>query len=147
MAIAERWKGHRPLPADLETRLPLAVDRLRDGGAELVYVFGSVAASPTPGHEPTDLDLAVWGLSQDRWKVLADIGEALGTDRVDLVLLEEAEAELRFKVISEGRLLYRADLETENRIELRFVREYQDLAPFRRVQSHYLRARYTDHGA
>jgi hypothetical protein len=27
------------------------------------------------------------------------------------------------------------------------VREYQDLAPFRRVQSHYLRARYTDHGA
>lgn len=64
MGIAERWKGHPPLPGDLESRLPGVVERLRGAGADLIYLFGS-AANPAEGGAPPpgDVDLAVRGLS------------------------------------------------------------------------------------
>lgn len=148
MSIAERWNGHPPLPSDLNKRLPRVVRRLRAGGAKLVYVFGSVAADSGAGTGgPGDLDLAVWGLEEDRWLVQADVGEIIGTDRIDLVPLEEADPELRYRIVSSGRLLHSTDAELENRIETRILREYQDLAPFRRVQAQYLRTRYPAHGS
>lgn len=147
MAIAERWKGHPPLPEGLDEVVPLLVDRLRRGGARLVYLFGSAAAGPGGGDkEPEDLDIAVWGLEEDRWEVGADLAEILGTDRLDLVILEEAEPELRYRIIADGRVLHSADPALENRVELRILREYQDLAPFRRVQSGYVRDRHGDRG-
>lgn len=147
MSIAERWNGHPPLPSDLEERLPRVIDRLRRGGARLIYLFGSSAPDADPGGRPPgDLDLAVWGLEEDRWGVQADVAEVLGTDRVDLVPMEDAGAELRFRIISTGKLLYRSDVGLENQVESRILREYQDLAPFRRTQSRYLRARHASHG-
>lgn len=157
MAIGERWEGHPPLPPDLEERLPRVVDRLRRGGARLVYVFGSAAGSSAEGSsavgisaddgpEPGDLDLATWGLEEDRWEVGADVAEILGTDRLDLVMLEKAGPELRYRIVADGRLLHSDDPALENRLELRILREYQDLAPFRRVQTRYLRARRADRG-
>lgn len=148
MSIAERWDRHPPLPADLSARLPRVTRRLRDGGAKLIYVFGSAAADADAGaRRPGDLDLGVWGLEEDRWHVQADVAEILGTDRLDLVPLEEADPELRYRIIASGRLLYAADHELENRIELGILREYQDLAPFRRVQAAYLRARHSRDGS
>lgn len=138
MAIAERWKGHPPLPADLEARLPRVVDRLREAGADLVYVFGSAVADELE-REPHDLDVAVQGLEEDRWRLLADLAELLGTDRIDLVPLEEAGPELRFRIVSEGRLLHSARPETGSRLEIRTVREVQDLSPFLRARIRYVR--------
>lgn len=147
MAIAERWKGHPPLPDDLSDRLPRIVECLRRAGARLVYLFGSVAgAGEGEGREPADLDLAVWGFEQDRWRVAADVADILGSDRLDLVVLEEADPELRYRVLAGGRLLYSDDPALENRVELKILREYQDLEPFRRVQTAYLRERYRDRG-
>lgn len=71
------------------------------------------------------------------------MAEILETDRIDLARLEEAEPELRYRVVSEGRLLYGAGPDLENRLELRILREYQDLAPFRRTQRQYLRHRHS----
>jgi hypothetical protein len=153
MSIAERWKGHPPLPHDLADRLDDVVERLRRGGAQLVYLFGSAASDPaavepeeTTASSPGDLDLAVWGLEEDRWTVLTDLADILGTDRIDLVLLEEANPELRYRVIADGRLLHAADSEVENRVELAILREYQDMAPFRRTQMRYVHERHADYG-
>ncbi len=143
MGIAERWKGQPPLPEELEERLPDIVARLRRAGAELIYLFGSaVVADEENDRGPQDLDLAVWGMDEDPWRVRADLEEVLETDRIDLVRLEEAEPELRFEVVARGRLLHAGSSELENRIELKILREYRDLAPLRRLQRRYLRARH-----
>ena len=143
MGTAERWQGHPPLPGDLSERLDDIVSRLRRGGADLIYVFGSAVRPDLEGsHVPGDLDLAVHGLDEDVWRVRADLEKALGTDRLDLVRLEETDPELRFEVIARGRLLYAASRELENDFELRALREYRDLAPLRRVQRDHLRARH-----
>ncbi|MFO7894302.1 MAG: nucleotidyltransferase domain-containing protein [Longimicrobiales bacterium] len=145
MSISERWKGHPPVPSDVKAVLPGAVHRLREGGAQLVYAFGSTAADSEV--EPGDVDLAVWGLEEDRWAVATDLAGILGTDRIDLIQLEEADPELRYEIIASGVILYSADPVLENRIELSFLRQYQDLAPFRRTQMRYVRARHADYGS
>ncbi|MGH7556624.1 MAG: nucleotidyltransferase domain-containing protein [Gemmatimonadota bacterium] len=146
MAIDERWKGHPPLPDDLEMRLPAVVARLRRAGADLVYRFGSTTGGKEPVDEskrrPADLDLAIWGLEEDPWGVRADLEQILGTDRLDLVRLESADPELRFRIVSSGQRLYAESPQRENEVELRILREHQDLGPFRRVQRRYLRARH-----
>lgn len=142
MAIAERWKGHPPLPDGLEERLPEVVARLRRAGARLVYLFGSAARLEEEDRRPRDLDLAVWGMEEDPWRVRADLEEILATDRLDLLRLEDADPELRFQVVARGRRLHAVSSDLENEVELKILREYQDLAPFRRVQRAYLRARH-----
>ncbi len=149
MSITERWTGHPPLPSDLRERLPGVTDRLRQGGAKLVYVFGSAAEETGAGtgdRAPGDLDVAVWGLEEDRWLVQADLAEILGTDRLDLVPLEGAGPELAYRIISTGTLLHGESAELENRVETSILRTYQDIAPFRRTQARYLRARNAGHG-
>lgn len=143
MSVAERWEGHPPLPAGLEERLPEVVARLRRAGAALVYVFGSAAGARGEEHPPPrDLDLAVWGLDEEPWGVRADLEDILGTDRLDLVRLEEADPDLRFEVVARGRLLFSEGPELENAFEAKVLREYRDLAPFRRVQQSYVRRRH-----
>lgn len=147
MSIAERWTGHPPLPSDLRRRLPGVTDRLRQGGAKLIYLFGSGAEeSGIDARSPHHVDLAVWGLTEDRWLVQADLAETLGTDRLDLVPLEDAGPELGYHIISTGTLLHADSAELENRVEMSIMRTYHDIAPFRRTQAHYLRARNAAHG-
>lgn len=143
MGIAERWKGHPPLPDGWEERLPEVVARLRRAGAQLVYLFGSSARrSPEGPRQPGDLDLAVWGLEEDPGRVRADLEEILETDRLDLVRLEDAAPELRFEVVAQGSRLHADSPDLENRVELKVLREYRDMEPFRLVQRRYLRARH-----
>lgn len=154
MGVSERWKGHPPLPPDLEERLPAIVERLRAGGAGLVYVFGSTAedageagGSDGPRRPPADLDLAVWGLEEELDRLRPDIEELLGTDRFDLVRMGRADPELRYEIVARGRLVWARDPKLENRVELAALREYQDLAPFRRRQTELLRKRHGVHGS
>lgn len=159
MAIPERWKGHPPLPEDLEDRLPEVMERLRRAGADLIYVFGSAAGAAAgdddrPGDglggdppadapgPPGDLDLAVFGMKEDIAHVRADLAEIVGTDRLDLVQLERADPELRFEVVARGRLLHSGDPGLENDFELGVLREYRDLEPLRRLQNRYVRERH-----
>jgi predicted nucleotidyltransferase len=141
MGIPERWAGHPPLPHDLEERLPGVVERLQEAGATLVYLFGSVGRANTE-RAPADLDLAVLGMTEDRFRVAADLQRVLETDRLDLVRLETADPELRFRVVAEGTLLHSASPDVENRFEEAALRTYRDLAPLRRTQQRYVRQRH-----
>ncbi|MFW5951829.1 MAG: hypothetical protein ACOCVZ_06930 [Gemmatimonadota bacterium] len=79
--------------------------------------------------------------------MLADVSALLGTDRIDLVMLEQAPIELRYRVVSTGRLLHSESIEIENRVEMSILRQYQDMAPFRATQARYVRERHTAHGS
>lgn len=58
----------------------------------------------------------------------------LGTERMDVVLLNQASPTFRFRVISQGWGFYYRDAQTENRFEQRFMKEHWDTDFLRRNQ-------------
>lgn len=83
--------------------------------------------------------MAVWGLEEELDRLRPDIEDVLGTDRFDIARMETADPELRYDVVAGGRLVWARDPELENRVELAALREYRDMAPFRRKQREALR--------
>ena len=137
MAIPERWRGMRPLPADIADRLSRLADLFRRRGVRLAYVFGSAAR----GGAADDVDLAVLMREGSTLSLFADVARALETDRIDLVDLAYASPLLRFSVARDGRVLFRESAEAENEFELAAIREYRDTRFHREVQDRYVRER------
>ncbi len=131
--------ARKPVPTDLAERLErLAGSWAADGKVAAVYLFGSRARG---SHRPrSDVDLAVvLGASlsaADRWrKRLELIGEAnreLGTDAVDLVVLEEAPAVVAHRVLRDGRLFAERDPARRVAVAEQALRRYLDQAALRR---------------
>lgn len=139
MAITERWARTRPLPPDIADRLGRVPEVCRRHGVRLCYLFGSLAAKAA-GRPPGDVDLAVLGGEHsDLWALRLDLGEALGTERLDLLDLYRASEVSRFEVLRTGRLLYKLDDSTENSFELRALAEYKDRAVPRRRRADWMR--------
>jgi predicted nucleotidyltransferase len=138
MAIKERWKGVAELPADIEHRLELLPDILREHGVQLAYLFGSLIRGP----EANDVDLAVWSSDVPAFRLREPIVECLGTERLDLVDLERASPVLRFEILKTGRPLYVADEAFQQRYEMQTIRVYRDTHYLRRRQREYLRERF-----
>jgi len=118
-----------------------ALDRLRRAldrdGVAAAYLFGSQAArSAGP---LSDVDVAVWaapGLGSDqrfrlRLILLGAASEALATDEVDLVILDDAPALLRHAAWREGLLLIDRDPRARVRGETGALVEYLDTKPLR----------------
>ena len=132
--------AERPLPLDLDNRIrELAKARARDPDVVATYLFGSRAgAHPGPR---SDVDLAVIlreGLDDAaRWRkrldLTADAGRRLGTDAVDMVVLEDAPTVLGHRVLAHGVLL--SDREPHRRVQVveQILRRYLDEAYLRRV--------------
>jgi hypothetical protein len=150
MGIAESYRGPsgRILPglrADLEEALERLKSLFRRSGVALAYLFGSYAHG---GAEPSsDIDLAVLldrsgeGLHALYRELLLGIREALGTERFDLLLLNDAPPMLQFEIISRGRLIYCCDEQALNAFEMDVLRRFQDTAYLRAVQNDYLKER------
>jgi len=105
-----------------------------------VYLFGS-AARGTRGGKHSDVDIAVLtrsrGTSPRRFRSLVEYVQvacdALGTDRVDVVLLDRAPVALRHEVFREGKPQLVRDPEALARFRLESSREYLDTIPLRRM--------------
>jgi len=138
MANRERWKRFEELPDDVRDRLERLPELLARRSVLLAYVFGSLAENETP---PEDVDLALLVEGEPVHALRADLEEALGTRRLDLVDLRRASPRLRFHVIRDGRLLYARDDEVLNRFELDTLHVYRDTAPLRRRHRRVLRER------
>jgi predicted nucleotidyltransferase len=140
---------------DLETRL-IAVGRRY--GLESMYVFGSRAeeiaglvagteahtaegpAAEGPAAEATsDVDIAVQPHrdlrldAKDRVALTLELESLFRVNRVDLVVLPEANALLAAEVVR-GELLYAEDADAEAESQLYYLRRAGDLAPFYREQ-------------
>jgi uncharacterized protein len=137
--------AHEP---DLEARLrDLAARWLEDRDISAVFLYGSRGrGDERPG---SDVDLAVvlrGDLSgRERWRKRLDLLEQasarLGTDSVDLLILEEAPAPVAHRVIRDGRLI--VDRDSHRRVEVveNVFRRYLDEAWLRQALDEGLRAR------
>lgn len=101
-----------------------------------VYAFGSRARGEA--RADSDYDLAVrlqrsYSL-QEELRLRSRVVEELGTDAVDLVVLNRARPELRYEILSHGRRLYARDDAEADGYERRAALEYFDTAHLRSVQ-------------
>jgi uncharacterized protein len=118
-----------------------ALERLRDAldreGVVAAMLIGSQArGNPGP---LSDVDIAVWhdpGLNSrgrfDLQLILAsDSGRALGTDEIDVVMLNHAPPLMRHRAIRDGKRLVERDHDERVRLETRAILDYLDTAPLR----------------
>ncbi|MBD3160450.1 MAG: nucleotidyltransferase [Candidatus Lokiarchaeota archaeon] len=103
-----------------------------DQKIQAIYLFGSHATNTV--NPMSDIDIAVLldeEMVQDMveiyWKLLRRISDALHTDRLDLVILNESEPALKFNVIKDGILVYDRDSVARVRFERRTINEYLDM--------------------
>lgn len=119
---------------------------------------GVVAASLFGSHASgnagplSDVDLAVWldpSLERDRRYQLglqlgADAAAAIGTDELDLVVLNDAPPLLRQRVLQHGRRLVERDARGRVRLETRGLLDYLDTQPLRDELARGLRHRLAE---
>jgi predicted nucleotidyltransferase len=131
--------AERPLPDDCDMRLARLVHSWAgDSDIAAAYLFGSRARGSASGR--SDIDLAVildGGLDADqRWKKRLDLlsrgTEILGTDALDLVVLEDAPVVLAHRVLRDGRLLFERDPCRRTQIAEDVMRRYVDEEYLRR---------------
>jgi predicted nucleotidyltransferase len=124
----------------LEQRFPEILTDYPSVG--LVYLFGSRAtgnAGPT-----SDYDLGVvvdrderdqmQDADQIRIRLAHDLAVALRTDRIDVVILNDAPIELQRTVIAQGKLLHQRDVATRVEYEAHVMSVYGDYLPILRAQ-------------
>ena len=106
------------------------ISRLARGhpGLRLLVLFGSRARGD--GTERSDWDLGYLATPGfDGPALLADLVIALGTDRVDLVDLGRAGAQIRFRAAAEGCPLFASEREAFSRFQHEAVTFWCDAEP------------------
>jgi predicted nucleotidyltransferase len=98
---------------------------------------------PSTGEAPaycdSDVDIGVQPkrdrrlTARERVRLTLELERALGTQRVDLIILPEANALLAAEVVR-GKLLFARDAAVEAETQLYYLRRAGDLAPFYRAQ-------------
>ena len=146
MGIAERWRGIAgrmipPFKGNLEQKLKELAERFSlEPKILAAYLFGSRARDEERESSDVDIALLTDELSSEEYTTIAKtVAHILGTERVDIVLLNQVSPAFRFRVISEGWGFYHRDAQTENRFELRVMKEYWDTGILRRNQYEILR--------
>ena len=116
-------------PDIADTRLGV-IRRVADGrpGLELLVLFGSRARGDTTARSDWDLGYLA-DEAFDAQALLADLAVSLATDRVDLVDLARAGAQLRFRAARDGVPVHAADAEAFRRFWLEAVSFWCEAGP------------------
>jgi hypothetical protein len=131
-----------PSVDDLKPRLRAVLERELD--VLVAYLFGSVARG-TSG-PMSDVDVAVLlrkdgDLFKRRLQLIAEVSTVVGSERADVVVLNEAPVALAFRVLRDGQILVSRDERARIRHRVSTLDRYMDMAPFRKVQSEGLHHR------
>lgn len=136
MSIKERYRGFKPLPADIQQRIESIPPLLEKEGVLLMYLFGSLVKR----NYGEDVDLAVLHQEElDQLRVL--LTEHFGTQRVDLIDLKRAPLYQCMSILRNGKLIYKQNVNVENAFEMKVLRDYQDAEPIRKLQHKILKRR------
>ena len=150
MGIKESYRGPagKTLPG-LNSTSEEAVEKSRHVFAQnrvtIAYLFGSYARGSADSS--SDIDLAVYcdltgeELYTKYRQLMIELQETLGTERLDLLLLNDAPPYLQFEVVSSGTVIYAKSEEALNDFEARVIQRYQDTAYLRKIQNFYLEKR------
>lgn len=150
MGLAESYRGPSGmilpgLRVDLEEALERLRDLFQQKKVALAYLFGSYAHDEAGA--ASDIDIAIFldcngkELYSSYRESMLGVQEALGTERFDLLLLNDAPPVLQFEAISRGQLIYSRDEQVLNTFEMSVIRKFQDTAYLRAVQNDYLKKR------
>ena len=107
----------------------------------LAYVFGSRATGHV--HPESDVDVAVLvdeSLSADaryseRLALTGELSRLFRSDRIDVVVLNEASPLLAYEALRNGVCVYSASDDVRIEFQVRTVREYEDTSNLRRILS------------
>ncbi|SQB34204.1 type VII toxin-antitoxin system MntA family adenylyltransferase antitoxin [Clostridium cochlearium] len=113
---------------------------VEDYGIKLLYIFGSYAKGKNT--EDSDLDIAVL-LDEnynpmDKLSLIGDLTLIFKRDDIDLVILNSASPVLRHQIIKYGKLVYMESEEVKVFFEVKVLKVYMDMEPFRRTQMKYI---------
>lgn len=129
-------------PDEVEARLRAFFPRSQ---VVLAYLFGSCARGEAKPSSDVDIAVLLEGcgaqLYQGFRELIVGIREVLGTERFDLLLLNDAPPPLKFEVMVTGCLLYARSECEQNAFEEAVLRTYLDTAHLRAIQNEYLRER------
>jgi predicted nucleotidyltransferase len=134
MTVVNERSRVPPLDAAVLGLLSNALDR--EGVVAAMLIGSQARGDPGP---LSDVDIGIWhdpGLdARGRFDLQLDLaGEItslLGTDEVDLVLLNNAPPLMRHRAIREGKRLVERDHDERVRLETRAILDYLDTAPLR----------------
>lgn len=134
------------MPLDTTTlKTRLAKIMPRHPAVQAAYLFGSHARGTA--RDDSDIDVGLVGPSADlnpiRLDLLADLVSE-GLDRVDLVLLDDADLTLRFEALSPNCCIYTKEGFDIGSYFSRTIREYFDFEPYLRIQREALKQRLLD---
>jgi hypothetical protein len=136
-----------PIDAAALERLAAALDLEGVVAARLIGSQARGTVGPL-----SDVDIGVWhdpGLdSKARFRLQLDLigaaSGALGTDEVDVVMLNGAPPLMRHRAVRDGRLLVERDPVARVRLDARALLDYLDTAPLRATRSRSLRKRFKE---
>lgn len=125
------------VPAIDEASLERISDVLCRDGVVAAMLIGSQARG-TAG-PLSDVDIAIWhdpslnsrGRFDLQLALASDAGRALGTDEVDVVMLNHAPPLMQHRAIRDGKRLVERDSNERVRLETRAILDYLDTAPLR----------------
>lgn len=114
---------------------------LADYGLKLLILFGSYESNTF--NENSDLDLAVKvkaveQLKKDQLDILNKISALFNQIPVDLVLLNHAAPLIKFKIASEGKLLYQAEKGLFEKFQVRAAAEHNDVRKFYQLDKKFI---------
>jgi predicted nucleotidyltransferase len=133
-------------PVDTHGRERLATALDRDGVVGAMLIGSQARGEPRP---LSDVDIAVWhapgldsaGRFRLRLDLIAAAEAALGTDEIDLIMLNDAPPLLRQRAMGEGIRLLERDREERVRLETKAIIDFCDTAPLREQLGEALRGR------
>lgn len=101
----------------------------------LAYLYGSQATGKSGPTSDYDIGVLVKSPSAKlRDQLSYDLTGILKSDRIDLVFLNRAPAELAYAIISQGQLIYQHSLAMRVETEAQILSRYGDYLPILRAQ-------------
>ena len=120
-------------------------DLMAQQNIPLAYLFGSYALEEEKNSSDIDIAILLECSEKELYsrfrEIMLSISEILNSERFDLVLLDYISPVLKFKIISEGKVIYAKNEMFLNNYEMNVIREYQDTEYLRNVQNNYLEGR------
>jgi len=138
----------KPLPEDIEQRLPLASEYLRSHPKVVfAYLFGGLARGGRC--LLSDVDIAVWltstrNAAKTKLELLENLIDVLGTDEIDLVVLNADEnVPLAAEVLRGCKVMVDKAPFDRHKFESLAIRKYYDFQP---RELNILKAKAMSHG-